>query len=1266
MSNVANLIPDIECVQVNLRKSSLATGLFSHKLSLEPRIGLVSEPYTAFKKVVGKPSEYIVFPEITMDASPRTAIYIPRTIKNVGMPQLSNADCQVALLYLQIGAVLIASVYLDINLNPTPNWLYDLTAFAENKQYSLLIAMDSNAHSTLYGPTENERGRNLERFILDTNLWVANRGITPTFQTIRAESFIDVTLTRDVNVYNWRVSTEYNASDHNSLLYSICGVEPLPARQMRPWKQANWNKFNEELRKTGYTVPQRIDSIKLDKMVDYLHLRINDALDIACPKFDCKPKFKGTRWFNSKLKKMNIQIRKQNNIAKRVGTWEERNKYFRMHRKFKYKCRKARTNMWRQFVTETDSEHMMSRLAKISQHRDRAQLHTLQKSDGSFTEPGVETITELARSHFPAAISDDPIAIDNTRSLTRDEIETFQCSYLSVDKVRASLEKFHPYKAPGPDGIKAIAYKHFPQVVYRFLYVIYLACIKLHHTPVLWQEAMVVFLPKPNKPNYVLGKYFRPIVLSNGFLKGLERIFTWRMDFMLKYYPIHNKQHGFTKGKSTESAISNTVDYIERCLFKKKSCIGVFLDISSAYDSIDIEHIRNSLYKHSGKTDLVEWYYHYLSHRKLIIQLHGDRVDLWTRVGFPQGGVASAKFWLLAFDPAIQIINSTFVEGNGYADDCCVVFGGRKPEILIHRIQRVLDRLVEWGRTCGLRFNPDKTIVVNFTRNLTKNIPHLRVDNEFVPYSTEATYLGLKIDAKLLWRKHVNERIAKSKRYLMKMSNISKAIWGPKPHLSRWVYRCVVRPMIVYGSLSWAHITQSETIQEKLRKINRLAIATYTLFPRSTPTRAVELITDTFPLHLWLEKEALCTFIRLAKQLPLDWAGTNSNKRHNIAHRRFWANKLIEYDITDLLLEVDTCYTLAPVKRFKIRTDSFHKDPAFLHALPKPRWDIYTDGSKSDGKVGAAFIIYHKNDKILERKYCLPNSATVFQAETFAIFQAIIALKDISQGKKGMCFIKCDSMSVLQSFKADEIHKMLTLRTIDQLNSLAYMGIYVSLFWVKAHVGVVGNEEADRLAKAACEMSVISYVPLPKSHIRSQVLQVIREKWVVEWDIYEEARHSKLFIQQSDKLKGKQCYSLGRIDLRRLIMAITNHNDLRYHQSLHDNTINPTCRFCRLFDESFDHLLECDQLQDTRRTAGILWSTESNDQWGVHQLLTFINTPEIQSALDSKQLNPIPRSDDHPASNTQASPTSRIQEDPDSEIEMDIETIDNEQGHSIF
>ena len=1246
---------NIECIQVNLNKSSLATGLMTNELESSPMIGFITEPYTAFKKVVGKPYEYNVYPEIACDSAPRAALYIPRTVKNVGLPHLSSSDCQVALLYLQIGIILLASVYLDINDTPTPDWLDTIVELAEAKNYGIIIALDSNAHSYLYGPDENPRGRLFEQFILQNRFQVANRGNTPTFQTLQAESFIDVTLLRDIGVFNWRVDTAYNASDHNSIRFTIDQVLLVPPREIRPWAKADWIMFKNELASPGYTIPEVITCKKLDKMVSYLYSRLEEGLDKACPKILAKSKFKGTKWFNERIKKLKIKVQRQYNVARRHDTQEEWKKYLSIHKKFKYKCRKAKTAMWRHFVSDTEDEHRMARLARIAQHNSKAQLHTLQRADGSFTSPGKETLIEMAQAHFPSANSTIPQeTYTSSRCLLSREIQDTFKPFLTVDKVRKSLEQFSPMKAPGPDGMKAIVYKHVPDVVLHFIYVIYMACLKLHYTPILWRKSKVVFLPKPNKPNYIRGKFFRPIVLSNVALKGLERIITWRMEDMLKYYPIHAKQHGFTKGRSTESAISNTVDYIEKYLFRQKSCIGVFLDISSAYDSISIDHIRTSLYKHGGDTDLVEWYYHYLSNRHLALNLHEQTIHLHTAVGFPQGGVASAKFWLIAFDPAIRIINSSFVEGNGYADDCCVIFGGRKPETMVRRLQRILDELVEWGNTCGLRFNPDKTIVVHFSRKLPQLVPHLRVDQDYVPFSKEALYLGIILDHKLTWNRHINSKIAKGKKFLMKMSGISRAIWGPKPKLSRWVFRCVVRPMIVYGSVTWAHAIDRPALESKLRKINRLAIATYTLFPRSSPTRAVEILTDTFPLHIWLEKEALCAFIRLAKLLPLTWTGRNNNRRRNVAHRRFWVDKIEEYGITSLLLENDSCSILAPKLSFTIHSDSFRADPSYFRSLERSEWEVYTDGSKKDGKVGSAFIIYRFGLDWKQGKFRLNNTATVFQAELFALIQAAFALRESEVGH-GKCHFFSDSLSSLQALLTNEIKHRLVYKLIAQLNILSHIGWDLNLFWVKAHSQIQGNEKADILAKEATELPTVTYTPMPKQQIRVKVLEVLRLKWESQWNEYNEARHSKLFLDKPCKSRGKTVMNLNRIDLRRLIMAITNHNSLNYHQNLQDETINPTCRFCRLFDETFDHFLVCTGLHE-ERSDDIIWPFTEERPWEVDSFVRFINSVRIRQALDSRVLIGINETTDR---RSEARMESEVEDDDDDpmnrELSMEIE-----------
>ena len=101
--------------------------------------------------------------------------------------------------------------------------------------------------------------------------------------------------------------------------------------------------------------------------------------------------------------------------------------------------------------------------------------------------------------------------------------------------------------------------------------------------------------------------------------------------------------------------------------------IGVFHDIQAAFDTITPSLIKEELLKHKLDKRLVGWYYSFLTHRHLITECNGTTYEGNIGIGFPQGGVCSAKFWIVAFNEAIDIINQFGALGIGFADDCCIL-----------------------------------------------------------------------------------------------------------------------------------------------------------------------------------------------------------------------------------------------------------------------------------------------------------------------------------------------------------------------------------------------------------------------------------------------------------------------------------------------------------------------------------------------------------------------------------------------------------------
>ena len=1205
-----------DCVQVNMNKAVNALTQLTNNLLNVNTIAFVTEPYTAYNRICSIPFNFSVFPQNSLSARPRAGIIVPSAFPAVEVGHLCNEDCSVLILNQDTNPILLASVYLDRNSIPTiPEWLKAIPAYADSKQYPLLLAFDSNCHSDLFGDNTNRRGEDFETFIVQFNLFVENIGISPTFETFRGNrwmySNVDVTLSRGLRVVDWEVDRNYNGSDHNTIRYKI-ELDSLPLKEFRPWAKARWSIFTSTLNKE-YKIPDVVNLKKIDRMVDYLYKSINEALDLACPKQVLEPKLK-SHWFNDTARNLQTKVTKSYLKARRSKSVNDSRKFQFINKRFKNKCRYLKTKAWRDFVSGTANEHKMARLCRILQHKQKNKINILRKPDGDMTVPGLDTLEELARVHFPRASTFIPHQRYSAEPSASKELIQQKFDFINVGLVKDSLLRFKPEKAPGPDGLKPFIFRHIHCKLWEFLSFIYKCYLHFHCTPLLWRLTNVVFIPKPGKDTYLSAKSYRPICLSDYFLKGLERLIVWRVEYHLSNFPIHSKQHGFQKGKGTENALSIVVDYIEEFLFKKQHCLAIFLDISSAYDSISIDQIRSSLYRHGVEEDVVEWYYHYLSNRVLQLGLHGDSLKLHHFTGFPQGGAASALFWTIAFNPAIEIINGDDINGNGYADDCVALLGGTHIDQLVPRMQTMLDLLVAWGLSCGLHFNPQKTVAMVFSRSLKEFDSHLIINAREIPYSASARYLGVILDRRLHWNLHMLDKIKKAKAFLMKISNVTREIWGPLPHLMRWAYTCVVRPMIIFGCLVWAPALTKGYI-EKFRRINRMAMNTYAPFPRSSPTRLVEILTDTFPLDLYVKKEGLCAYIRLRENLPLTWTGVdNTVLTHNISHRKFWITLKEDLDLEDITsIPSDVCDFRPSIHGdVFVNLESFEGGDNYLEMTDI---NVFTDGSKSDFGVGSAFRILRGDELYKEESFTLPSYSTVFQAEVHAILKAAQGLVLLPGDLRMKFFV--DSQAALRALCAREVHSKLVKAALQNLYELINVKEFV---WIKSHSGNEHNDAVDQLAKDASLSALPGENICPsKNFVRNLVLEKLRLCWDDQWREYPEARQSKIFYSNQDPRRAKEACKLSRKKLSRLIRIVTGHNGLLYHRHNIENSIDPTCRYCESDFESFSHfLLECSSFDRDRQEIFQQRDLFGTIDWKIEELLKFSFLPRIHDALTWK------------------------------------------------
>ena len=147
---------------------------------------------------------------------------------------------------------------------------------------------------------------------------------------------------------------------------------------------------------------------------------------------------------------------------------------------------------------------------------------------------------------------------------------------------------------------------------------------------------------------------FRPITLANYIFKAFEKVELWnlqRTHFIST--PMIDLQFAFRKGRSTETALSRTINKIEKALETGQQGIGVFLDIKGAFDNVTLDAVKAALVRKKFPPWFVAWYTNYMQDRCVTMEFGGASCTIFLSDGTPQGGVLSPLIWNLVFDTFI-------------------------------------------------------------------------------------------------------------------------------------------------------------------------------------------------------------------------------------------------------------------------------------------------------------------------------------------------------------------------------------------------------------------------------------------------------------------------------------------------------------------------------------------------------------------------------------------------------------------------------------
>jgi hypothetical protein len=105
--------------------------------------------------------------------------------------------------------------------------------------------------------------------------------------------------------------------------------------------------------------------------------------------------------------------------------------------------------------------------------------------------------------------------------------------------------------------------------------------------PTIWKTALVTPIYKNGDKSKPCN--FRPISLLTFFSKLLEKLVNKRIvSYLESNNLVPDRQYGFRRGRSTEDAVKLVSNIVSSALDQGRCCVGVFLDLAKAFDTVSI------------------------------------------------------------------------------------------------------------------------------------------------------------------------------------------------------------------------------------------------------------------------------------------------------------------------------------------------------------------------------------------------------------------------------------------------------------------------------------------------------------------------------------------------------------------------------------------------------------------------------------------------------------------------------------------------------
>nr|XP_022905277.1 uncharacterized protein LOC111417282 [Onthophagus taurus] len=265
-----------------------------------------------------------------------------------------------------------------------------------------------------------------------------------------------------------------------------------------------------------------------------------------------------------------------------------------------------------------------------------------------------------------------------------------------------------------------------------------------------------------------------------------------------------------------------------------------------------------------------------------------------------------------------------------------------------------------------------------------------------------------------------------------------------------------------------------------------------------------------------------------------------------------------------------TCYAKESTPRELLRAEFRNIINAYDDAV-----FIYTDGSKKESGVGCAFVVGDS-----DYSWSLQSFASIFFAELYAIFQALLFIRMSHNGNNFV--IVTDSLSALKSLQAMCPNEPMVRMVGELLHVILLSGKQIVFIWVPGHIGIEGNERADKAAGHGVDGNSVDVSVCRHKDVIRHLKSLVYNKWQNDW------QHNESFLRRIKPLikPWNQPIIFNRLEQVKLARLHIGHTQLTSGYLLKREP-RPVCLGCEVHLTVMHILLDCELYANERQLHNI-------------------------------------------------------------------------------